>query len=253
MNNLVDRIISIAKKIIFPTRYFRRMYPYTYMDDGLATIHNCEFIKEPSFQEAYKVAKATGSWFGCDLIWRSYIVFWLANFVKHLEGDFVECGVNKGGFARGIIQYTKFQEIGKKFYLFDTFEGFVEKYVSEKEKENDILSVYAKHYTDCYDEVKKTFAEFNVEIVKGPVPETLTHVEIDKVSFLSIDMNCTAPEVAALNFFWEKLTPGAVIILDDYGNMYHVEQKKAHDEFARQKGINILCLPTAQGIIFKPF
>ncbi|MFM6844404.1 MAG: TylF/MycF/NovP-related O-methyltransferase, partial [Dolichospermum sp.] len=156
------------------------------------------------------------------------------------------------GLARGIIDYTRFQETNKTFYLFDTFEGFNENYVSEHEKNNGILSLYSSHYKSCYEEVKETFKNFNVEIIKGAVPDTLNKVNIDKVSFLSIDMNCTLPEIAALNFFWDKLVSGAIVVLDDYGFAPHIEQKKAHDMFATQHNVIVLSLPTGQGIIIKP-
>ena len=61
---------------------------------------------------------------------------------------------------------------------------------------------------------------------------TLAQANIEQVSYLSIDMNCSAPEIAAAEFFWEKLTPGAVVLLDDYGfNDTHIVQKRAFDEF----------------------
>ncbi|MFM6908271.1 MAG: hypothetical protein ACKPKT_24985, partial [Dolichospermum sp.] len=64
--------------------------------------------------------------------------------------------------------------------------------------------------------------------------------------------NCTLPEIAALNFFWDKLVSGAIVVLDDYGFAPHIEQKKAHDMFATQHNVIVLSLPTGQGIIIKP-
>jgi hypothetical protein len=63
-------------------------------------------------------------------------------------------------------------------------------------------------------------------------------------------MNCVAPEIAALEFFHPKMVKGGVIVLDDYGFPKHIHQKKAFDQFAVEKGISILALPTGQGIIF---
>ena len=60
------------------------------------------------------------------------------------------------------------------------------------------------------------------------------------------------PEIAAAHFFWDKIVPGGVVILDDYGFKGHEEQKAAFNEFAKQKNVPILQLPTGQGIIFKP-
>jgi O-methyltransferase len=225
---------------------------YTFEYDGLATIHNSDFMNDQKFRKAYKLAEETGSWYGHQMPWRAYIAFWLAEQAKRLEGDFVECGVNRGGLALGIIDYINFQDTAKKFYLFDTFEGFDNRYISQQEVKQGILNIYK--YGDCYEQVKATFRNFNnVEIVKGSVPDTLTKVEIKNVAFLSIDMNCAFPEIEALNFFWDKLTKGAIIILDDYGFEAHIAQKKAHDEFARQKGISVLSLPTGQGLIIKTY
>lgn len=37
---------------------------WSYDLDGLKTLHNCDFLKDPLFAEAYKLGKATGSWSG---------------------------------------------------------------------------------------------------------------------------------------------------------------------------------------------
>jgi hypothetical protein len=77
-------------------------------------------------------------------------------------------------------------------------------------------------------------------------------VKIDKVAFISIDMNCVLPEVAAAEHFWDRMAPGAVMLLDDYGFVSYEEQKRGFDKFAADKGVEILALPTGQGIIIKP-
>ena len=64
-------------------------------------------------------------------------------------------------------------------------------------------------------------------------------------------MHIRQPEVAALEFFWDKMLPGGIIILDDYGYPGAMDQKLAHDAFAASKGAMILGLPTCQGLILK--
>ena len=65
-------------------------------------------------------------------------------------------------------------------------------------------------------------------------------------------MNCAAPEIAAAEFFWDKLLSGAVMILDDYGGWRrYLAQKAAFDKFAAERGGQVLCLPTGQGMLFK--
>ncbi len=229
----------------------------TYSYDFLYTYHNCDFITDPRFAEAYRLGKATDADHsvlqnGEEIFWRVHVLCWAATHALKLDGDFVECGVNTGIFARAIIHYTDFNSTGKKYYLLDTFNGFDERY-STSEERTRMASHYSANKKDLYEQVQQTFKGFNVRIIQGPVPDTLPGVDTQKVSFLSIDMNSVRPEIEAMNFFWDKMVPGGIIILDDYGyaNMF-LEQKKAHDEFARSKGVEILTLPTCQGMIIKP-
>ena len=224
--------------------------PITYSTDSLVTSNNCDFINEPRFAKAYASAAATNPWKGFTLQWRTYIVCWFADFVKNLEGDFVECGVNTGAYSKAVINYIDFNKLNKTFYLLDTYEGMVEDLISKDELQSGI-GMYFNNYTDVYEQVKETFKNDHAVIIKGAVPDTLPECKAEKIAYLSIDMNCVAPEIAAANYFWDKIVPGGVMILDDYGFPQHINQKIAFDEFAKQKQVDILCLPTAQGIIFK--
>jgi hypothetical protein len=74
-------------------------------------------------------------------------------------------------------------------------------------------------------------------------------VSIERVAYLSIDMNLAYPERAALK--QPKLSPGAMVVLDDYAWVGMHEQKEAHDQFAASQGCEILTLPTGQGLLIK--
>lgn len=227
----------------------------TYAQDWLYTYHNSDFMKEPHFVESYEKGKlADGGQFltNIDIHWRVYVACWAAKHASNLQGDFVECGVNKGILSSAVINYVEFQKLNKKFYLLDTFSGLDEKYCTQIEMEKSKSSSYEKQQ-GLYEQVIERFNNFNVKIIKGAIPETLNEVDTKMVCYLSIDMNCVQPEVEALNFFWEKIVSGGIIILDDYGyaNSYN-EQKKAHDAFAKSKGVMVLTLPTGQGLILKP-
>jgi len=225
---------------------------FTYNQDGLATVTNCDFLNDPRFQEAYRLGEQTGSWQDAKIHWRVHVLCWAADRASRLEGDFVECGVNRGGFSRAIMHFVDFPKLGKTFYLLDTFRGLEDRLVSDAERKRGIGVGKWFQYKECYEEVCETFEGFPVIIVRGVVPETLPQVKTAKVCYLSIDMNCAAPEIAAAEYFWDKLVSGAVIVLDDYGWGGHEEQKLAFDRFAARKGVMVLSLPTGQGLIFKP-
>ena len=223
---------------------------FRFFEDGLCSIHNADFTDDPRFKKAYAAGEATGSWKGWKLRWRAYVVCWCAEWAASLEGDFVECGVNKGGNARMIIEYLGLQGKAREFYLLDTFEGFSEDLLSPEEKASVATSY---RYPNCLEAVKKTFDPYPfVKIIPGAVPATLVEIKAERIAFLSIDMNCVEPEIAAATHLWDRVVPGGIIILDDYGFSQHHLQKKAFDKFAEAKGVRILSLPTGQGLIFKP-
>jgi hypothetical protein len=86
-----------------------------------------------------------------------------------------------------------------------------------------------------------------VRIVQGSIPETLDQVDAQAIAFMHIDLNCAPPEVAAVERFWERLAPGAPVLLDDYAYWGFRQQKLAMDSLAKRLGTSIVSLPTGQG------
>lgn len=239
--------------------------PGTYYDqDGLRTIHNHEFMLDPSFQEAYKRGiQAQGSmkrpgepeyhWH-----WRVHIGLWAAFSASKFDGDFVECGVNKGFLSSCIMTYLKWDSLGRTFYLVDTFRGLDERFISDAERKAGVLDrnirwLECGFYVSGVESVKSNFSEWkNVKIIEGSIPEILKECKSEKVVFLHLDLNCSAPEVAALDYFWDRLVPGAFILMDDYAYYGYRNQKLGMDAFVNKKGLKIASLPTGQGLLIKP-
>ncbi len=207
-----------------------------YHESGLTTGAACEFMQDPRYthsrDNAIKECKQELPTWGGN--WRSYVGCWTADHAKHIEGDFAECGTNRGLLSRTIIEYINFKELKKTFYLVDMFgpeEG----------------------YGNCYEETKGVFAPFqNVKVIKGRVPEALAQIKGKKFAYVHIDMNAAEPEMAAIDFFWDKLSPGGIVLLCDYNIFGQKEQRYAWNMWARSKGVSILALPTTQGMIVKP-
>jgi O-methyltransferase len=232
-----------------------------YNSDGLAVWgKSVDFLNSARFLEAYrygmnsghKIMRDAGSDADIHIEWRVFVCCWAAYQARHLPGDFVECGVNTGILSLAICKYIDFNATGKNFFLFDTFCGIPENQMVRDEADHARQN-NKEYYEECYEVTRRNFSPFpKATLVRGCVPDTLDTVKIDKVCYLSIDMNIVAPEIAALEFFWEKLSPGAPVILDDYGWLVHQNQKRAFDAFAAKKGLEILALPTGQGLLIKP-
>lgn len=232
------------------------IYTDVFHYDGLWTdpqiIHNHDFMRDPRYVAAFQAGEDS---LGLDhkMFWRLHVALWCASQASKLRGDFVECGVWRGFLSTAIMTYLNWAEMPHRFFLFDTFDGMVPDYLSDAERANaEKIDHLNRHYRGNFEFVTQHFAKFpRVEIVKGPVPDTLRTAGIEAVAFLSLDMNCAAPEIAAAEHFWPMMPAGAMILLDDYGFVSYEEQKQAFDDFAKRHGSNILALPTGQGLIVK--
>jgi hypothetical protein len=186
-----------------------------------------------------------------------HVALWAAAASLRVPGDFVECGVNAGFMSSAIMHRLQWNSAGRRFHLIDTFRGPVLDQYSAEEVAHGRPAVAkaaldAGAYVNDLARVRSNFSEWpNAVVVPGSVPEVLPSLDIGAVAFLHIDMNCAYPERAALEFFWERLSPGAIVLLDDYAYARHDAQMRAMDEAAQILGAEILSLPTGQGLIIK--
>lgn len=229
--------------------------PGVYNSDGLVTVHRHAFMEDPPFQRAYaRGIQATGKDYDpYQFQWRMHVVLWAAANATLLDGDFVECGVNEGVRGSAIMEQLGWDQLGRTFYLLDTFSGLDPRYITDENRARNEQFLRDGSYVTSVDAVRKNFAEWqNVRIIVGPVPDTLPQVDTGAVAFLHLDMNCVEPEVAALRYFWPKLTPGAFVLLDDYAYKGYEPQRLAMDALAAELGVLVCALPTGQGLIIRP-
>jgi len=214
-------------------------------------------MSDESYITAYaRGVEAVGSdykWF-----WRVHIGLWAARTAAKHSGDFVECGVNYGFLSSAIMKDLDWNNTGKVFYLLDTFSGIDDRYLSEQEKIGGVADKNRKliedgTYTSNIESVRENFSEWpNAKVIQGSIPDTLAHIDSTQISYLHIDLNCTVPEVAAIEFLWDRLVSGAVILLDDYAYYGYQPQKEGMDQWAEKMNIAIASLPTGQGLLIKP-
>jgi hypothetical protein len=228
-----------------------------YCRDGLYTMHNDHFRREPEFEAAY--ARGVEASDGADpqFEWRLHTALWAARAALQAPGDFVECGVNAGFVSSAIMRALDWNRVGRKFYLIDTFAGPVLEQLSSEEVSNgrrDLMraALQSGGYVTDMDRIRRNFSEWpNALVTPGRVPDVLPSLGIERVAFLHLDMNCAYPEQAALEFFWDRLARGGAILFDDYTYTGYEAQTKAIDAVARKAGANLLSLPTGQGLIIK--
>ena len=214
-------------------------------------------MKDPVFLSAYnRGVQGSGVDYGWH--WRVHVGLWAASSAAKLDGDFVECGVNRGFMSSAIMHLLDWNSRAHTFYLLDTFAGIDTRYLSDRDKELGVeqrrdAELASGFYTTDIEAVRKNFAQWpKAKIVVGPIPETLDQVDCERIAFLHLDLNCSMPEVAALDAFWDRLVPGAFVLMDDYAYDGYLSQKVGIDDFARVRNVDVLALPTGQGLLLKP-
>jgi hypothetical protein len=226
-----------------------------YHEDGLFTIHNDGFRRDPEFRRAYARGLRASNGIDPGFEWRVHAALWAAGVALRVPGDFVECGVNAGFMSSAILERWNWNATGRRFFLIDTFTGPVLEQFSAGEVDRGRRAiaeqaVAAGAYVTDLDRIRANYREWpGAVIVPGAVPEVLPCVDTEAVAFLHLDMNCAYPERAALEYFWPKMAPGGVALLDDYAYFGHEEQAGAMGEAARRLGVGVLSLPTGQGLI----
>ena len=236
---------------------FGRLQKFDFVADGVAvTGKNLAALKDPKFQAAYAVAErlnAEGWPEGVpDIRWRAHVCCWAAMQALKLEGDFVECGVHTGILSITVAEYLGFAKLPRTFWLFDTFQGIPTERLAADEK------AHAKHlnevlFFDCYEVAQRNFAPYpNARLVRGMLPDTIAATDLRRIAYLSIDLNNAQAEMATIEVLWSMLSPGAIVVLDDYAFKTYEPQHEAWNRFAAEHGLMVLTVPTGQGILIKP-
>lgn len=221
-----------------------KAFTYTFAGDMLITFdRNMGFFEDARFVEAFNANAATS--IEKSLIWRLHVLCWCAQNGLRRDGDFVECGVHRGFCSAVAARYLDFGSSDKQWYLYDTFAG-----IPADQLDAGMASPAEYAEAGLYEACRKRFAAYrNVHVIQGRVPEVLHARAPEKVAFLHLDMNSAPAELAALEFFWERLVPGALVLLDDYGWRGYRAQKLAEDPFFAARGLRVMELPTGQGIV----
>lgn len=213
-----------------------------YAGDNLFTYHrNLSFLEDKAFMEAFRRHATTD--IEQAVLWRISVVLWGVRNGLRLEGDFVECACYKGTTARIVCDTVDFaSHSDRHYYLYDLFDH----------DPTQPHHAMPEHSKQLFAWVKQRFSDFpNVTVTQGKVPETLNDVAPEKVAFMHLDMNNADAEIGALEVLFDRMVPGAVLVLDDYGWLGYRAQKDAEDPWFAQRGYRVLELPTGQGLVIK--
>ena len=150
--------------------------------------------------------------------------------IINLPGSIVECGVFKGV---SLVRWMTFRHTletaeSRKVIGFDAFGDFPTKglvrgddlsFAATHDDESGGAGISKEMLADSLSQ--KGFTNF--ELVKGDVtnslPEYFKAHDYERISLLHLDMDVYEPTKLALNLLIDRVVPGGLIVVDDYGTV----------------------------------
>jgi O-methyltransferase len=89
------------------------------------------------------------------------------------------------------------------------------------------------------------------QLTQGWIPDCLTPAESHRFRLVHIDVDLRQPTWDSLAFFYPRMVPGGVIVLDDHGFADCPGARSAAIEFFADKPEALIELATGQAFVFK--
>lgn len=178
---------------------------------------------------------------------RMYSLWQAVGHIERLQvpGAFVECGVWRGGSA--MLAAMRFRELGaeRDLWLYDTFEGMSDptdedvaafsgnsmaaEWSEHEGAEDDPIFAYASLEVVRRNMASTGYPQERVHYIRGKVEDTIPSQVPDQIALLRLDTDWYESTKHELEHLWDRLVPGGVLIIDDYG--YWEGCRKAVDEY----------------------
>jgi hypothetical protein len=166
--------------------------------------------------------------------------------IVNLPGEIIECGVFKGN---SLIRLATFRDAletpySRKIIGFDIFGKFPSTEYAPDKKYLDKFIESAGEESISIDDLENVFKNKNIEnfeLIKGDILKTVPDYKAKnphtKIALLHIDTDVYEPAKVILDYFYDLLVPGGIIMFDDYGTF--PGETKAADELMEKNGLII--------------
>ena len=207
---------------------------------------------EPAFIQLYEQCKP----YTMTSPERAYSLFKAVEYVikNNISGDFVECGVWRGGSSMMIALTLKhFNVTNRQLYLYDTFEGMTEPTEHDKRfdgmtaetelaqsDKNIATSVWCvADLNDVQQNMKRTaYPTENLHFIQGKVEDTIPEVLPASIALLRLDTDWYASTYHELVHLYPNLQKNAPLIIDDYGHWQGA--REAVDTYFKEQNLTVL-------------
>lgn len=175
--------------------------------------------------------------------------------VEHdVPGAFVECGVWKGGsMMAAALTLLRLGRQDRDLFLYDTFEGMPRPTSLDVAHNGQSAAIdFERTRTSAdssewcnasLDDVRSAmlstrYDPARIHLIKGKVEATIPASAPERIALLRLDTDWYESTRHELEHLFPRLSPGGVIIIDDYGHWQGA--RRATDEYLRESGSRLL-------------
>ena len=179
--------------------------------------------------------------------YRRLTVSELLRLVAEVPGDTAECGVFAGAGSYLLASFAQSDpRFARLHHMFDSFEGL--------SAPRDVDGAYWREgdLTAGLDVVERNLAGFRcTRAYKGWIPQRFGEVADRSFCFVHIDVDLYEPTRDSIEFFYPRLSPGAILVCDDYACTTCPGATAAVDEFLASRPEKMIRLPNGGGFLVK--
>jgi O-methyltransferase len=160
---------------------------------------------------------------------------------RDIPGDVAECGVFKGSSLAAIALYLRQNRLAKRVFGLDSFQGFddsVERDIAlggAFDTEKRVGGFDATSLEHVREKLTGLRLLDLVTLVPGYFAETLRKLPATKFSFVHLDCDIYASYSQTLAYFYHRMSPGGIILFDEYDDPPWPGCNLAVDEFLADK------------------
>jgi O-methyltransferase len=175
---------------------------------------------------------------------RRYAVQQLLRLVAGVPGDTAEVGAYQGAMSWLILSATG---DGRRHHVFDSFEGL------SVPGPRDGSQWQPGALACSEDVVRDNLAGFGgrFETYRGWVPTRFSEVAERRFAFVHIDVDLYQPTLDSLTFFFPRMSPGGIIVCDDYNFTSCPGATRAVEEYFSGRPEKMVGLSGGGGFLIK--